>query len=603
MGTNATFEIGLVMAGAVSAGAYSAGVVDFLIEALDAYEQEKHKPEWDGPTHDVKVPILTGASAGGMTAALAALHFYRDIEHAWPGKPAPEGGSNRLYSTWVSDISLERLLETRDLDGPGVRSLLGSAILDDILRSAFDLRGEVRQRPWVGGAADSALTLIFTLTNLRGVPYSFELFGNLQGERYGMLNHRDDIEFTLGVGPSRLNSGGRWLDAAQLDDPGWELFGRTALATGAFPAALAPRLLDRPARDYIEQGHVGVERELGRFEALHPDESIKRLERYDFIGVDGGVMDNEPLELARRHLAGGPGRSNPRSGDEAHRAVLLVDPFPNCQDLPEANRDDTLATVMFRLFGALKNQARFKPEELELAASDRVFSRFMIAPSRDPWPLGGGGVAAAHPIASSALGAFGGFLHESFRRHDYLLGRRNAQDFLRWNFVLPETNPLFRAFNDPQARERWYVRDAQGRRESVAACEEPGLKVKRVPAKAYEGGAVDEKALPIIPLVRRLKEPIVIYACDEPKPYSIDMENLRKLLRKRADALYMALIQNTNFEVRGSRLSFVRKLLGRSIARAAWRTLGRDYLVETVLDRIEDAQRDVARWFDCPVKD
>jgi hypothetical protein len=35
------FEIGLVMAGAVSAGAYSAGVMDFLIEALDAYETSR----------------------------------------------------------------------------------------------------------------------------------------------------------------------------------------------------------------------------------------------------------------------------------------------------------------------------------------------------------------------------------------------------------------------------------------------------------------------------------------------------------------------------------------------------------------------------------
>jgi hypothetical protein len=31
-------EIGLVLAGAVSAGAYTAGVIDFLIEALDAWE-------------------------------------------------------------------------------------------------------------------------------------------------------------------------------------------------------------------------------------------------------------------------------------------------------------------------------------------------------------------------------------------------------------------------------------------------------------------------------------------------------------------------------------------------------------------------------------
>ncbi len=39
--TEPTFEIGLTMAGAVSAGAYSGGVLDFLLQALDAWEQEK----------------------------------------------------------------------------------------------------------------------------------------------------------------------------------------------------------------------------------------------------------------------------------------------------------------------------------------------------------------------------------------------------------------------------------------------------------------------------------------------------------------------------------------------------------------------------------
>ena len=36
-----TFEIGLVMGGAVSAGAYTAGVLDFLFETLDAWEAAK----------------------------------------------------------------------------------------------------------------------------------------------------------------------------------------------------------------------------------------------------------------------------------------------------------------------------------------------------------------------------------------------------------------------------------------------------------------------------------------------------------------------------------------------------------------------------------
>ena len=74
--TQQTFETGIVMAGAISAGAYSAGVMDFIIEALDAYEQAKNEPDWDGPRHSVRIPVLAGASAGGMTAAISALQVF-----------------------------------------------------------------------------------------------------------------------------------------------------------------------------------------------------------------------------------------------------------------------------------------------------------------------------------------------------------------------------------------------------------------------------------------------------------------------------------------------------------------------------------------------
>src|SRR5262249_1644826 len=38
--------------------------------------------------------------------------------------------------------------------------------------------------------------------------------------------------------------------------------------------------------------------------------------------------------------------------------------------------------------------------------------------------------------------AFGGFFERKFRAHDFMLGRRNCQWFLRTQFVLPEANPL-----------------------------------------------------------------------------------------------------------------------------------------------------------------
>jgi len=42
------FQIGLTMSGAISAGAYTAGVIDFLAEALDAWEDARSGPDGDG---------------------------------------------------------------------------------------------------------------------------------------------------------------------------------------------------------------------------------------------------------------------------------------------------------------------------------------------------------------------------------------------------------------------------------------------------------------------------------------------------------------------------------------------------------------------------
>jgi predicted acylesterase/phospholipase RssA len=66
------FEIGLVLAGAVSAGAYTAGVMDFLLEALEEWNKAKEEGK-KIPMHNVKIKVITGASAGGMTAAMAAV--------------------------------------------------------------------------------------------------------------------------------------------------------------------------------------------------------------------------------------------------------------------------------------------------------------------------------------------------------------------------------------------------------------------------------------------------------------------------------------------------------------------------------------------------
>src|ERR1700677_1329943 len=75
-----TFRIAINMAGAISAGAYTAGVLDFLTEALDAWYEAKSRKELV-PNHDVCIEIFSGASAGGMCAAISAILLQDDFEH------------------------------------------------------------------------------------------------------------------------------------------------------------------------------------------------------------------------------------------------------------------------------------------------------------------------------------------------------------------------------------------------------------------------------------------------------------------------------------------------------------------------------------------
>ena len=113
------FKIGLVMAGAISAGSYTAGVIDFLIEALDSWQKAKDNDKESGeltvPPHNIEISVISGASAGGMTAAITAA----SLQDEPPSTDDPEQKKemSKFYKAWVGDISLKGLLENEDLEG------------------------------------------------------------------------------------------------------------------------------------------------------------------------------------------------------------------------------------------------------------------------------------------------------------------------------------------------------------------------------------------------------------------------------------------------------------------------------------------------------
>ena len=413
-------------------------------------------------------------------------------------------------------------------------------VLDEIVHDAFTMSGRVK-RPWIGRANDPSLRVRLTLTNLRGAPYSFRLFGTETDETYGMLNHGDYFDFAVGTTPTlalAADPGATPLDVTDLNQEEWDVYRETALATGAFPVGLTPRIIKRSDTVFYSTAETFgyQDPQTQKFRPVPPDISFKDVAPYSFVSVDGGVIDNAPLELARRYLSRSPLDHNDRNGNGADRAVLLIAPFPNFAATPTEDENDLLTNVLQRLLAALIDQAQFKPEELQLAASDTCFSRFMISPTRAG---NGSPTAKQFPIACGVLNGFGGFLHESFRRHDYLLGRRNAQAFLRWNFGLPETNDhLFGgvAING----DRWHVRDAGNQTATLTAGDEKNLHKKMF--AETDGGLKTKFGFPIIPLVDRLLTPIEIPAADMPKPEAVDRAALAAKIETRANRVMATLI-------------------------------------------------------------
>lgn len=440
------FELGLVMAGAVSAGSYTAGVVDFLMEALDAWEKVKEKErdlpveERTVPFHNVRIKVVAGASAGGMTAAIMAAQI-RNEAVGVPTEVKP------LKQVWVEEIDMKNLLEDSDLqnDQQDIYSILDSTKITKIADDAFNF--QPAKRKWEQPKyIHNKLKLILSLSNLRGVPYEFNIAGET-GFKYGMLKFADYEKIAINKDTKKGE---------------WERLKDAALATGAFPVGLSARLVHRDPKEYIKRSK---ENNKDFISVKFDDQNT-----YTFTCVDGGVFNNEPLELAREELYKCADQFPlekamlKRFNDDQickdtefnnylstlDRSLILIDPFPNVIEVSNVNDDEhslKLTEVIPRLIGALRRQALFKPDELLVAAHKENYSNFMISPIRYTKTE----LKARYPIASGFLGGFGGFFIKGFREHDYELGRRNCQRFLQRYFVVPakefSTNKIFNGTN------------------------------------------------------------------------------------------------------------------------------------------------------------
>ena len=452
----ASFRIGINMAAAISAGAYTAGVLDFLTEALDAWYDAKERGE-DVPQHDVTIEVFSGASAGGMCAAISAVMLQEEFEHIHDPKVERGETTNRFYESWVNKIDIKELLKKSDVrKNEPVVSLLDSKIIESIAKYALTPKSQAKPKRYVS----ETLTLFLSLTNLRGVPYSLNSAapGSVEESTF-FFGDRVHFEISKTNTGSTPNGRIRYINhSAAGAKGGWDVLQSAAMATGAFPVFLAPRTLERYKSEYCPPHWMSVASTVtGTPPPVLPNFPGNLPDPFPTLNVDGGVTNNDPFNYAHDYLASlnppSPDNRNPRDPLGADRAVITIAPFPTIERPVAAfnvKKSSSILWAVPRLFTALIAQSRFFGESLSDVMKGTTFSRFVIAPSDhelvEKWRRSGRPEHEQPPaLQCASLGAFGGFFERGFRAHDYELGRRNCQKFLSDSFVLPVGNVVIRS--------------------------------------------------------------------------------------------------------------------------------------------------------------
>ena len=443
------------MAGAVSAGAYTAGVIDYLLETLEKWDRAKKLNEEVGeespmydfsvPMHDVVIEVIGGASAGGMTAAIAALAMFEGIKPI--NEYNPEKKHNKLYDSWVNlnDAqglpTIEQMLQTGDiLANNEVQSLLNSDPIDAIADNA----GVLSLIQALPEYISANIQIILTITSLRGVPVAVNFFDNKRREElkakeelsrdafgnsdakdqpaHRMYVHKGIAHFMVANSPSYEELPEHVIPFQPTNEDNRNMLMDCAKATGAFPLGLK----SRPLSIGLPYAKAMVYRMFGLKNQSQMEQAIEITAEdnpFNFVAVDGGTINNEPFGEIIDAI------EEKCKKEDSPYAIIMIDPFPNfAEDKTKKYKQPTsLLDLIPNIFGAIRAQAMVKENDVLRGLAGDV-TRRMVFPKKNNDP---------YPIACGALDGFGGFFSRDFREHDFQLGRYNCQKFLRKHFTIP----------------------------------------------------------------------------------------------------------------------------------------------------------------------
>ncbi len=454
-------RLAVTIAGAVSLGSFEAGV---LYELLSGLKRHNENPA-TSDANRIEIDVLTGASAGGMTATIAAQKLLFDSS-------ALDGAyRNSFYRPWVMDVDLDGLLALQAHEDPS-HSIFSSDFVEAISRKYLTQRYGSRMipKPDPHSAVAETLSLGLALSNLNGVNYTQPTYPS---GSFNYTKYQDQFIH------EKLTSHDDLLSV-------WEPLRQAAVACGAFPLAFRMQQLLRHQDEYP-----------------NADPTFFASSVEEFVYTDGGVFQNEPLGMAKNlvdniddHL------------DVDSRFYLFVAPGARdaTADLTFHEREADYKNAALTLAKSVFQQSRFQdwitaegvnkqivlfndracelkdailtnqisPEALLAAATPllalffredpraqqlaevrlrRQFPQYVAELAQEPvidaWvksillfetaaDLGTRDemyicsvTAKQSELASSGISAFLGFFDQSYRDHDYDVGRSKAQeDFL-----------------------------------------------------------------------------------------------------------------------------------------------------------------------------
>jgi Patatin-like phospholipase len=460
-----TYRLAMTVAGAVSLGSYEAGVLYEIVDAIAQHNSTALAQD------KVFVDVLTGASAGGMSATVLAQKLL--FEAGSLANPY----ENILYRAWVEDIQLQGLLALQH-DEDSSHSILSSDLVETLSMKYLCQRYSTHfpTPPEKHPASADTVRLGLALSNLNGIDYSRQV---RPGETFTYTRFQDQLSAKVDATSDALGF--------------WEPLRNAAVSCGAFPFAFRVKDLVRHRSEYDS-----------------PD-VVFPLPFETFTYTDGGLFQNEPLGLAKNlvdevdqhvntdsrfylfiapHVKGSTAHAdfNESKADLKATALQLfnavygqagfqdwiqaeqvnerVDLFNRragqlrdalakgqIQSAPLGDAANALLPLLFTSRGPgaesvdqarqrLKQQFNQEYDDLRASVNPNVADIWIdsILALETAADLGDrdemviyGITASAEELAGSELEAFVGFFEQEYRDHDYDVGRTKAQEFLQNN--------------------------------------------------------------------------------------------------------------------------------------------------------------------------